>query len=127
MQVLRLWRSLPLRSEHTLGHARSHVVARRVRRACLWGFDEYAGRDYSHRKAWVIERLSLLTPIFTAQAILGEGCANGGAALWRSCLVDLLKIAILHIHPAAARQGRFVQSGFGLHERSPGPGAHPIR
>jgi hypothetical protein len=27
-----------------------HVVARCVRRAWLWGFDEYAGRDYSHRK-----------------------------------------------------------------------------
>ena len=27
-----------------------HVVARCVRRAWLWGVDEYAGRDYSHRK-----------------------------------------------------------------------------
>jgi putative transposase len=26
-----------------------HVVARCVRRAWLWGFDEYAGKDYSHR------------------------------------------------------------------------------
>jgi len=37
-----------------------HVVARCVRRAWLWGFDEYAGRDYSHRKQWVLERLSEL-------------------------------------------------------------------
>ena len=43
---------------------RSHVVARCVRRAWLWGFDEYAGRDYSHRKEWVLERLSQLTSIF---------------------------------------------------------------
>lgn len=41
-----------------------HVVARCVRRAWLWGFDEYAGRDYSHRKAWVLERLATLTSIF---------------------------------------------------------------
>jgi hypothetical protein len=27
-----------------------HVVSRCVRRAWLWGFDEYAGKDYSHRK-----------------------------------------------------------------------------
>jgi hypothetical protein len=27
-----------------------HVVARCVRRAWLWGYDDYAGRDYSHRK-----------------------------------------------------------------------------
>ena len=42
-----------------------HVVARCVRRAWLWGFDEYAGRDYSHRKEWVLERLAQLTSIFT--------------------------------------------------------------
>ena len=34
-----------------------HVIARCVRRAWLWGYDDYAGRDYSHRKAWVLERL----------------------------------------------------------------------
>jgi REP element-mobilizing transposase RayT len=41
-----------------------HVIARCVRRAWLWGVDEYAGRDYSHRKAWVLERLALLSDIF---------------------------------------------------------------
>jgi REP element-mobilizing transposase RayT len=41
-----------------------HVVARCVRRAWLWGFDEYAGRDYSHRKEWVLERLSALASVF---------------------------------------------------------------
>lgn len=44
-----------------------HVVARCVRRAWLWGTDEYAGRDYSHRKQWVIERLRQLTSIFTIE------------------------------------------------------------
>ena len=41
-----------------------HVVARCVRRAWLWGVDEYAGRDYSHRKAWVLERLASQASIF---------------------------------------------------------------
>ena len=41
-----------------------HVVARCVRRAWLWGFDEYAGCDYSHRKTWVLERLTLLSSMF---------------------------------------------------------------
>ncbi len=41
-----------------------HVVARCVRRAWLWGYDEYTQRDYSHRKAWVLDRLSTLTHIF---------------------------------------------------------------
>jgi REP element-mobilizing transposase RayT len=42
-----------------------HVVARCVRRAWLWGVDAYAGRDYSHRKEWVLERLAQLTSTFT--------------------------------------------------------------
>jgi REP element-mobilizing transposase RayT len=41
-----------------------HVVARCVRRAWLWGYDKYAGRDFSHRKAWVLERLTLLASMF---------------------------------------------------------------
>ena len=41
-----------------------HVVARCVRRAWLWGYDEYAKRDYSHRKMWVMERLGVLSEIF---------------------------------------------------------------
>jgi len=44
-----------------------HVVARCVRRAWLWGFDEYAGRDYSHRKEWILERLRLLSSIFSIE------------------------------------------------------------
>ena len=53
-----------------------HVVARCVRRAWLWGFDKYAGRDFSHRKQWVLERLQLLTTMFAidvcAYAILSN-------------------------------------------------------
>src|SRR5262245_39834566 len=53
-----------------------HLVARCVRRAWLWGFDEYAGRDFSHRKQWALERLQLLTTMFSidvcAYAILSN-------------------------------------------------------
>jgi REP element-mobilizing transposase RayT len=41
-----------------------HCVARCVRRAWLWGVDQYAGKDYSHRKQWVIDRLRTLSLIF---------------------------------------------------------------
>ena len=44
-----------------------HVVARCVRRAWLWGFDEYAGQDYSHRKDWVVERLGQLASLFAIE------------------------------------------------------------
>jgi REP element-mobilizing transposase RayT len=36
-----------------------------VRRAWLWGADDFSGKDYSHRKQWVVERLQRLTNIFT--------------------------------------------------------------
>jgi hypothetical protein len=44
-----------------------HCVARCVRRAWLWGRDEYAGKDYSHRKQWVIDRLRELSSVFAIE------------------------------------------------------------
>ena len=41
-----------------------HVVARCVRRAWLYGYDEYSGRDYSHRKVWILDRLGFLASMF---------------------------------------------------------------
>lgn len=41
-----------------------HCIARCVRRAWLWGFDAYAGKNYSHRKQWVLDRLSSLADTF---------------------------------------------------------------
>jgi REP element-mobilizing transposase RayT len=42
-----------------------HCVARCVRRAWLWGVDDYAGKDYSHRKKWVIDRLEELSYVYS--------------------------------------------------------------
>ena len=41
-----------------------HRISRCVRRAFLWGRDEFSGRDYSHRKQWVLDRLAELQHIF---------------------------------------------------------------
>ena len=41
-----------------------HCIARCVRRAFLCGTDATTGKDYSHRKNWVTERLSLLANTF---------------------------------------------------------------
>jgi len=41
-----------------------HCIARCVRRAFLCGEDAFSGKNYEHRKGWVIERLSLLADTF---------------------------------------------------------------
>jgi len=41
-----------------------HCFCRCVRRAFLYGFDAYSGRDYSHRKGWLVNRLRYLASIF---------------------------------------------------------------
>jgi len=41
-----------------------HCFSRCVRRAFLYGFDALTQRDYSHRKAWLVDRLRQLAAIF---------------------------------------------------------------
>ena len=41
-----------------------HLVNRCVRRTYLCGQDEEPGRDYSHRKQWIRDRLEMLAGIF---------------------------------------------------------------
>jgi hypothetical protein len=41
-----------------------HCVCRCVRRAFLWGEDHLTGKNYSHRKSWVVDRLAELENVF---------------------------------------------------------------
>ena len=41
-----------------------HIICRCVRRAFLCGIDDYDGRDYSHRRDWIEEKLNSLAKVF---------------------------------------------------------------
>ena len=41
-----------------------HYIARCVRRAWLCGTDRYSGKNFDHRKPWLLDRLSLLGEVF---------------------------------------------------------------
>ena len=55
-----------------------HVVSRVVRRAFLYGEDFATGRDYSHRKQWIVDRIDLLSKNFAvdmcAYAVMSNHC-----------------------------------------------------
>lgn len=44
-----------------------HCVSRCVRRAWLCGEDSYTGRNFDHRKPWLLERMKLLAEVFAVR------------------------------------------------------------
>ena len=44
-----------------------HCMARCVRRAFLCGRDEFSGKNYEHRRQWVVDRLKALTNVFAIE------------------------------------------------------------
>ena len=80
-----------------------HCVCRCVRRAFLCGEDHLTGNDYSHRKAWVLERLGLLAEIFTIDLGAYAVMANHYHLVVR---LDTERAAALSDHEVIARWNR---------------------
>ena len=41
-----------------------HLIARCVRRAFLCGNDKYSGKNFDHRRKWLVKRMKLLSDVF---------------------------------------------------------------
>ena len=53
-----------------------HIYCRTVRRAFLVGLDSYLDKDFSHRRAWIKERVEFLAAYFAIDVLFFSFISN---------------------------------------------------
>jgi hypothetical protein len=80
-----------------------HCISRCVRRAYLWGEDALTGRNYAHRKTWVLERLQALADSYAIDICAYAVMANHYHLVLR---VDVAKAQAWTLPQVAAQWGQ---------------------
>jgi len=85
-----------------------HCISRCVRQAWLCGVDPYNGKDYSHRKQWVRDRLEDLAGIYAIEVYAYAVMSNHLHVVMR---VNPDKVATWSDHEVVMRWRRLFPAG----------------
>ncbi len=74
-----------------------HITSRCVRRAFLCGVDHYSGKNYEHRRQWVVDRIRLLSSLFAIDVCAYSVMNNHYHLVLKLCPEQLADLPDEHI------------------------------